>query len=64
MFTILIVEDNRADRLGIRGLTDWEQLGNEVAGLAVDGEDGYKQAVQVRPRNLSSFLCSRCATAQ
>lgn len=49
MFTILIVDDNRADRLGIRGLIDWEQLGIEVAGLAVDGEDGYKQAMQVRP---------------
>jgi two-component system response regulator YesN len=49
MFTILIVDDNRADRLGIRGLIDLEQLGIEVAGLAVDGEDGYKQAMQVRP---------------
>ncbi|WP_409340479.1 response regulator [Paenibacillus sp. MBLB4367] len=49
MFTILIVDYNRADRTGIQGLTDWDELGIKVVGLAIDGEDGYKQAMQLRP---------------
>ncbi|MBP1993668.1 response regulator [Paenibacillus eucommiae] len=49
MFSILIVDDNYSDRIGIHGLIEWDQLGIEVVGLAVDGADGYKQAVQLRP---------------
>ncbi|MCD9023822.1 response regulator transcription factor [Cohnella silvisoli] len=49
MFTILIVDDNKSDRIGIKGLIDWEHLGIEVVGLAVDGSDGYKQALDLQP---------------
>ena len=49
MFSVLIVEDNISDREGIKGLIDWGKLGIEVAGLAVDGFDGYNQAINLRP---------------
>jgi Response regulator containing CheY-like receiver domain and AraC-type DNA-binding domain len=49
MFSILIVDDNISDREGIKGLINWEILGIEVIGLAVDGLDGYKKAVELRP---------------
>ncbi|GGD98718.1 response regulator [Paenibacillus nasutitermitis] len=49
MFSILIVDDNLSDRAGINGLIDWEALDIEVVGFAVDGGEGYKQAVELRP---------------
>jgi len=49
MFSILIVDDNKFDREGIKGLIDWESLGIEVVGMAVDGLDGYKQAIGLKP---------------
>ncbi len=49
MFSILIVEDNISDREGIKGLIAWEKLGIEVVGAAVDGVDGYNQAIRLRP---------------
>ena len=49
MFTILIVDDNTADREGIKNWIDWEELEVQVVGLAVNGMDGYKKAMEVRP---------------
>lgn len=49
MFSILIVDDNHSDRVGIRGLIDWDALGVEVAGMAVDGLEGYDMAMRLRP---------------
>lgn len=49
MFSILIVDDNRADREGIKGLIDWESLGIYVVGMAIDGLEGYKQAMELKP---------------
>ncbi len=49
MSTILIVDDNPSDRKGIHGLIDWASLQIEVVGLAIDGLDGYRQAVERKP---------------
>ncbi|MCD9023856.1 response regulator [Cohnella silvisoli] len=49
MFSILIVDDNVSDRAGIIELMDWEALEIEVAGLAVDGLEGYQQAIERQP---------------
>lgn len=49
MYTILIVDDNPSDRMGITKLMDWEALGIRVVGSAFDGADGYEKAVQLRP---------------
>ncbi|BBH24255.1 DNA-binding response regulator [Paenibacillus baekrokdamisoli] len=49
MFSILIVDDNISDRVGIKRLIDWEALNIEVIGLAVDGLEGYQQAVELLP---------------
>jgi len=49
MFTILIVDDNKSDRIGIQGIINWDELGIQVVGLAVDGSDGYQKALSLRP---------------
>ncbi|MCD9021616.1 response regulator [Cohnella silvisoli] len=49
MYSILIVDDNPSDRLGITKLMDWDALGIRVVGSAFDGQDGYEKAVQLRP---------------
>lgn len=49
MFSILIVDDSISDREGIKGLIDWEALGIDVIGVAVDGLDGYNLAIKLKP---------------
>lgn len=49
MFTILIVDDSLSDQAGIKGLIDWDLLGVKVAGQAMDGLEGYRQALELKP---------------
>ncbi|MDF2924177.1 MAG: response regulator [Paenibacillaceae bacterium] len=49
MYRMLIVDDNPNDRRGISGLVDWEEQGIEIAGMAGNGEDGYRKALELRP---------------
>lgn len=49
VFTILIVDDNRSDREGIRNLINWDELNIRVVGLAVNGADGYGKAIGLKP---------------
>lgn len=49
LFSMLIVDDNRNDRMGITGLIKWDELDITVAGTAVNGLDGYEKAIQLHP---------------
>ncbi|THF80349.1 response regulator [Cohnella fermenti] len=49
MYTLLVVDDNPNDRIGVTGLVDWTEMRIEVAGTAVNGEDGYRKAIELRP---------------
>jgi two-component system response regulator YesN len=49
MFTILIVDDNRSDRVGLKDLVKWEQLGIKVVDLAVNGVQGIEKAILHKP---------------
>jgi two-component system response regulator YesN len=49
MFTMLVVDDNTADRKGIKGLIDWGSLGIEITGVAANGLEGYHKALDLMP---------------
>jgi len=49
LFSIIIVDDNLFDRENIKDLINWEKLGINVVGLASNGEEGYKKAVELKP---------------
>jgi len=49
MYSLLIVEDERWEREGLARLWDWHELGIEIAGTAVDGIDGFEQAMRLAP---------------
>lgn len=49
MVTLLIVDDNKKDRECIRDMIKWDELGIEVVGLAVNGQDGYNKALELKP---------------
>lgn len=49
MFSILIVDDNKSDREGIRDLINWTELEIEVVGVGINGEDGFQKAIQFKP---------------
>jgi two-component system, response regulator YesN len=49
MYTILIVDDNVYDREGVRDLVDWESLNIQIVGMAVNGDDGFRKAIELKP---------------
>ncbi|WP_179215732.1 response regulator [Paenibacillus sp. MY03] len=49
MYTMLVVDDNPNDRRGVTGLIDWREQQIEVVGTAVNGEDGYRKAAELKP---------------
>ncbi len=49
MYSMLIVDDSPNDRRGITGLINWEQEHIKVVGTAVNGEDGYQKALELKP---------------
>lgn len=49
MTTVMIVDDEKYVRLGIKGETDWPLIGCEVVGEASNGEEALKLADKVRP---------------
>lgn len=49
MYRLLIVEDEKWEREGLRDFLDWNSLGIEVAGCACNGVEGVKMAELYRP---------------
>lgn len=49
MLKMLIVEDERWEREGLRDFLDWQAYGIEVCGLACDGVEGIEQAKRLLP---------------
>jgi two-component system response regulator YesN len=49
MLKLLIVEDERWEREGLRDFLDWNLLGIEIAGLASDGVEGLHAARDLLP---------------
>jgi len=49
MYQLLIVEDEKWEREGLRDFLDWASLGIKVAGFACNGVEGKKMAEEVRP---------------
>lgn len=49
MYRLLIVEDEKWEREGLRDFLDWTGLGIEVVGCACNGVEGRKMAEQYRP---------------
>ena len=49
MITMIVVDDEYYLRLGIKELTDWNEIGVELVGDAGNGEDGLKLALELEP---------------
>lgn len=49
MFSMLIVDNNRSDREGIRDLVNWDALGITIVGTACNGVEGLEKAMLLRP---------------
>ncbi|NLM11266.1 MAG: response regulator [Clostridiaceae bacterium] len=49
MLRLLIVEDEKWEREGLIDFLDWKSFGIEIAGTARDGEEGYQEALRLRP---------------
>ena len=49
MLKMLIVEDERWEREGLRDFLDWQAYGIQVCGLACDGVEGIEQAKKLLP---------------
>ena len=49
MTRVLIVDDEKYVRMGIKSETDWALIGCEVVGEAANGEEGLAQAEALRP---------------
>ncbi|NLG88396.1 MAG: response regulator [Clostridiaceae bacterium] len=49
MYRLLIVEDEKWEREGLRDFLDWKSLGIEVSGCACNGVEGRKIAEEIRP---------------
>jgi len=49
MFQLLIVEDEKWEREGLRDFLDWNNLGIEVVGCACNGAEGLEMAEAYRP---------------
>lgn len=48
-FRLMIVDDQPKEIEGIRALLDWESLGIEIVGTAIDGKEGAEKACHLRP---------------
>ncbi len=49
MTRVLIVDDEKYVRMGIKGETDWSLIGCEVVGEASNGLEGLEKAEELRP---------------
>lgn len=49
MFKLLIVEDEKWEREGLKDFLDWNSLGIQLSGLACDGIEGLEKARELSP---------------
>jgi len=49
MFRMMVVDDNPNDRRGITELIDWGGLDIEIVGTAMNGELGFRKALELKP---------------
>ena len=49
MYKLLIVEDEKWEREGLRDFLQWDSMGIEVVGCACNGAEGKKMAAEYRP---------------
>ncbi|MDI9482858.1 MAG: response regulator [Bacillota bacterium] len=49
MYQLLIVEDEKWEREGLKDFLDWESLGIKVSGCACNGVEGKKMAEELNP---------------
>ncbi len=49
MYKLLIVEDEKWEREGLRDFLQWNSMGIEVVGCACNGAEGKKMAIEYRP---------------
>ncbi len=49
MYKLLIVEDEKWEREGLRDFLDWGSLGIDVSGCACNGVEGVRMAEQYSP---------------
>lgn len=49
MFKVLIVDDEAVIRDGLNTLIDWNEMGFEICGTAVNGKDGVSKALELKP---------------
>ncbi|GMQ56546.1 response regulator [Vallitalea sediminicola] len=49
MYNVLIVDDNLLDIKGMINNIEWETLGLRVCGTALDGLEGYKKSIELKP---------------
>lgn len=49
MFRMMVVDDNPKDRRGITELIDWGGLDIEIVGTAMNGELGFRKALELKP---------------
>ena len=49
MIRVLLIEDEDLIREGLRLTTPWQEWGMEVVGEAVDGENGMKKILELKP---------------
>jgi two-component system, response regulator YesN len=49
VYKVIIVEDEKYIREGIKVSADWKQLGFEMVGEAADGDEGFQLALNIKP---------------
>ncbi len=49
MYKVLIADDEKIIRMGLRGIVDWEALGYEIAGEAATGREVLSKMLELRP---------------
>lgn len=49
MYKVLLVEDNLFDREGIKNYIKWSDYNMEIPITAINGEDGLKKALKIKP---------------
>lgn len=49
MYKLLIVDDNMRERNGVSNLKIWNELGFDEIHTAINGQDGYEKALEIKP---------------
>ena len=58
MYSLLIVQDEKWEREGLRGFLDWESLGIDVIGCACNGIEGLSYS-EINHPNIQLLMESK-----